>query len=204
MLEERQPSRITCQLLPADVIDGPGLGFADTGTAIPYQALSYAWGDPTPTCLITVNGKDFPIARELATALLYLRNGVGGKNRYLWCDRICINQLDLQEKAHQVKNVLRIFEKAEKVVAWLGSPTSDTGRVFHACHLMEKPDIVREEKTGPLIQMALGKELRRTWFRRTWVRQEVFAAKDMTVQIGYYQHDFSSFASLIQRLDSAQ
>jgi hypothetical protein len=203
MLEERQPSRITCQLLPVDVIDGPGLGFGDTGTAITYEALSYAWGDPTPTCLITVNGKDFLIARELATALLYLRDTIGGKDRYLWCDGICINQLDLQEKADQVKNMLRIFEKAEKVVAWLGTPTVDSGRVFYACGVMEKPDIVLEDEIGPLLHTAVDKELKRTWFRRTWVRQEVFAAKNMTVQIGHHQHDFNSFASWVERLDTA-
>ncbi|EPE27933.1 hypothetical protein GLAREA_04724 [Glarea lozoyensis ATCC 20868] len=204
VFEERITLPIKCELILVDVIDGPGLGLAATGTTIAYEALSYAWGDPTPNCLITINGEAFLIARELANALLYLRDGGGGKKRYLWCDGICINQLDLQEKAQQVKNMLRIFEKAENVVAWLGLPSHISGQFFYACRRLEQRDQILDEAIEPLIKQALDDVLSRRWFFRTWVRQEVFAAKRMSVQIGHYNHDFGSFADLVKRLDFVQ
>jgi hypothetical protein len=202
--EEAQLSRIKCDLLPVDIINGRGFGLADTDIPITYEAVSYAWGDPTPTCLITVNGKDFLIARELANALLYLRNNRGGKKRYLWCDGICINQRDLNEKAHQVKNMLRIFEKAEEVIAWLGLPTRNSGPLFNACRQMAEENEILEKMVEPLVKQAMDDLLSRSWFFRTWVRQEVFAAKKMIVQVGYDQHEFGAFASWITRIDKAQ
>ena len=202
--EEKKPSRISCKLLPVDVIVVPGMGQADMDDAINYEALSYAWGDPAPTCLITINGKDFLIARELATALLYLRNGFGGKDRHLWCDAICINQFDLQEKAHQVRIMFRIFEKAENVIAWLGLPTRTSGQLFYACSRMTKIDKKLEEAIEPVLKEAMDEHLSQSWFFRTWVRQEVFAAKNMVVKQGIYEHEFGAFASWIQRLDNAQ
>ncbi|KAH6666810.1 heterokaryon incompatibility protein-domain-containing protein, partial [Halenospora varia] len=164
---------VSCTLIDVDIIDGRGLGVVETSEVVHYEALSYAWGDPTPVCSIHCNGVDIGIAHELATALEYLRPQTG--KRYLWVDALCINQGDLSEKARQVKNMLRIFEKADSIIAWLGVPCYSSGKLFFAMQRVEYS--TRHFHLGKDLHVALQKHLGSTWFVRTWIRQEVFAAK---------------------------
>jgi hypothetical protein len=39
---------------------------------------------------------------------------------FLWVDALCINQYNLEEKAEQVRVMLSTFQKASRVVVWLG------------------------------------------------------------------------------------
>lgn len=66
-----------------------------------YEALSYAWGDPTKSHEIFVNGKVLKITTNLHVALQYLRQP--DVARVLWIDAICIDQENISEKNHQVK-----------------------------------------------------------------------------------------------------
>lgn len=199
-------SPLSSALVEVDVIDGNGMGISESSEIVKFEALSYAWGDPTPVCSIVCNGTTFPIALELATALQYLRSRT--VNRYIWCDAICINQQDLAEKSHQVKNMLRIFEKADVVLAWLGKPCSSSGRLFDALELISNTsnslntyahDCKALSAIEDLIQ-ALGSHLGSPWFFRTWVRQEVFAARNIIVNFGPYQLDFETFFNKVHCL----
>ena len=109
---------LRCRLIDVDIIDRPGLGIPHTSEIVQYEALSYSWGHEAPDFVISCDRKSFRITRELATALHSLR--YFGASRFIWCDAISVNQADLAEKAFQVQNMLRIFEKAKRVVAWLG------------------------------------------------------------------------------------
>jgi hypothetical protein len=40
--------------------------------------------------------------------------------RLLWADALCINQEDLLERAHQVNIMKNIFQRASRVLIWLG------------------------------------------------------------------------------------
>ncbi|KAL2143754.1 hypothetical protein VTI28DRAFT_10051 [Corynascus sepedonium] len=88
-----------------------------------YHALSYVWGDPTPTRSIRVNGRPLPIAHNLHQALLALRHG-GDAQEWLWIDAICINQDDPKERSWQVAQMRHVFGCASLVYIWLG-PSSD-------------------------------------------------------------------------------
>jgi hypothetical protein len=59
----------------------------------PYEALSYAWGDPTRSNEIVLNGSLFPITHNLEQALRSLRSSNGGSARSLWVDAICIDHM---------------------------------------------------------------------------------------------------------------
>ncbi|KAM0321621.1 hypothetical protein ACHAPQ_009336 [Fusarium lateritium] len=61
------------------------------------------------------------IGQNLASALRSLRDP--HKPRILWCDSICINQLDLEERAVQVQRMHEIFHYARKVIVWMGPET---------------------------------------------------------------------------------
>ncbi len=118
-LHPGQPKdRITCRLLTADIIDSEGFGVRELNGIVYYDALSYSWGYPEMTYLLLVNNYTFLVTEVLATALMHLRDTT--EPLYLWIDAFCINQQDLEEKAAQVKNMYRIYQKSNRVLAWLG------------------------------------------------------------------------------------
>lgn len=117
---------------------------------------------------------------------------------------------DLDEKARQVRNMLRIFEKADSVIAWLGATLPGSSMLDHALKsISSKPSpIVGDIREGErqLIQQLLEAfrgHLSSDWFVRTWVRQEVFAAKQMVVQFGHYRVNFEHFVQQVEYLNSA-
>lgn len=57
---------------------------------VPYEALSYVWGDKESADRIWVNGCLFTVTANLFEALSNLRQP--GEDRLLWVDAICIDQ----------------------------------------------------------------------------------------------------------------
>ncbi|WZH49478.1 heterokaryon incompatibility protein-domain-containing protein [Fusarium acuminatum] len=98
-----------------------------------FQALSYTWGDQSnPVTISLLMEKDenalqisetggLHIGQNLASALRSLRGP--HEPRILWCDSICINQHDLDERATQVQRMHEIFHCARSVIAWMGPET---------------------------------------------------------------------------------
>jgi hypothetical protein len=98
-----------------------------------YEALSYCWGDSTPSKFIKLQPygettlQDMPITENLNSALCALLRRAGGGNMMrlklrirLWVDAICINQGDAYERSQQVQMMRQIYSKAENVLAWVG------------------------------------------------------------------------------------
>ncbi|RYN24920.1 hypothetical protein AA0112_g8877 [Alternaria arborescens] len=83
-----------------------------------YEATSYTWGDPTITRIISCNGRNFAVTTNAYQYLRRLR--LEDKDRLLWMDSICINQADDGEKAQQVPMMGDIYQRARRVVVWLG------------------------------------------------------------------------------------
>jgi hypothetical protein len=50
--------------------------------------------------------------------------------RVLWCDAICINQQDEEEKVYQVGSMAKIYGFARRVVVWLGEEGEDSALAF--------------------------------------------------------------------------
>ena len=94
----------------------------------PYEALSYVWGDPTPTDRIrcydgatgggSVDGF-LGIGANLAKALTAFR--LTGSPRRIWVDALSINQNDVIERQAQVRLMGDVFRNAQMVLAWLGT-----------------------------------------------------------------------------------
>jgi Heterokaryon incompatibility protein (HET) len=104
-----------------------------------YQALSYTWGSPfnqdhpswnryqvpaTQHDLYMNNGV-IKVTESLHSALLRLRQPV--KALIFWVDAICIDQSHDEEKAWQIQQMREIYERAARVLIWLGpsDATSD-------------------------------------------------------------------------------
>lgn len=87
-------------------------------TVPPYEALSYVWGDPNFCIPIWLNDTEVWLTPNLAYALSTLRLECG--DRVLWVDALCINQLDIAERAHQVTLMRKIYSRCERDLAWVG------------------------------------------------------------------------------------
>lgn len=88
-----------------------------------YEAISYVWrkfDDERDHAIIHCEeGFAINITYNLQSALRSIR--AQGDSRLLWADAICIDQDNLEERTEQVKRMKDVFEKASKVIVWLGS-----------------------------------------------------------------------------------
>lgn len=79
-----------------------------------YTALSYAWGDPTVTASVAVNGVECQVTTNLEAALRHIRDDVD--HIVLWVDAICINQNNMLERNHQVQLMRQIYSNVDVLV----------------------------------------------------------------------------------------
>ncbi|QPC69369.1 hypothetical protein HYE68_000121 [Fusarium pseudograminearum] len=184
---------------------------------IPYQALSYTWGDPTKVQCINCNGEGMQIASHLHQALLHLRHP--RRTRILWIDAICINQDDSNERGQQVQLMRKIYAQATQVIAWLGESTRESLVAFN--YLSQDPHSTRRRllsnESGELVGLdfiaephktyhykddltCLTKLLERPWFRRLWVLQEVVHGENVIVMAGKETVSWGLLTKSVQKL----
>ena len=88
-----------------------------------YEAISYTWGDLKEQATIKLDGQPMRVSRKVFDMLQALR--YTWKPRVLWIDSICINQMDANEKSHQITMMRHIYYRAANVIIWL-DPLPDT------------------------------------------------------------------------------
>jgi hypothetical protein len=92
-----------------------------------YTCLSYRWGNPQPSYPIMIDGKTFSIGQNLFDFLATTRTkATSDVFTYLgpyWIDALCINQSNVVERNHQVRQMGVIYSKAVRVDVWLGLTT---------------------------------------------------------------------------------
>lgn len=199
-------TRLECELWEGDLDDFPLDGKAK------FEALSYAWGDPTPRNTITCSGKNIIIADSLYAALQNFR--LNKDYRWLWADAICIDQDNMEEKNVQVRLMRQIYRRAHTVI-WLGENDPDvlcpgfdnmvqregskycnkTIRTTRRLH-----DLFSTDGTLSPLARSLLHISRRPWFSRLWVRQEVILAVDCTCYVGKLHVKFYHLNRLFQAL----
>jgi hypothetical protein len=94
----------------------------------PYEALSYVWGKANTVDRLIRDGAPMQIHQNLDVALRSIR--FPDKARRLWVDAICIDQQNLDERANQVMIMRRIYERAARVVVWLGPHSPGVEEAF--------------------------------------------------------------------------
>ncbi|KAK0617728.1 heterokaryon incompatibility protein-domain-containing protein [Immersiella caudata] len=167
-----------------------------------YEALSYVWGSTEGGQLIYIeegpdgnstagkasNYSSLHITPNLYAALSHLRNHL--LDRVLWVDAICIDQGDTEEKQHQVQLMATIYASANRVVVWLGEASKDADGAFQVlCESATK------EQTSPSTPQPVLALLKRPWFRRIWVLQEVAVARQVLIKCGPDELDGLVFCS---------
>ncbi|KAI7786411.1 hypothetical protein LA080_003652 [Diaporthe eres] len=150
-----------------------------TAQSIQYEALSYLWGPPDLAEAIHVNHSAFAVSTALFQALLHLRHR--REPRAMWIDAICINQADLTERSAQVLLMQHIYSRASGVVVWLGEvePWGLSNLVEAADNSLESHSCVHYGAVKVVSNL-----LRRPWWTRVWVTQELVLARDVTICCG--------------------
>lgn len=154
-----------------------------------YEALSYTWGSPDQKSFIRIlsegNADKMGITPNLKAALRQLRDP--DKPRLLWIDALCINQKNEKEKSLQVPKMASIYTRAFNVCIWLGEEyqQSDLAVSFikRMLNLDDFDRLVRDENSDTEWN-ALFDLMRRPWFTRRWVVQEIALARTATVYCG--------------------
>jgi hypothetical protein len=123
--------------------------------------------------------------------------------RCIWIDALCINQVDIPERNAQVLLMGDIYNKAQRVVAWLGEELE--GSMEFACqhlrafHEHRDPTVLTgngifegtnrriDQTIAEIAPRLLGVGLNdadqsRDYWHRVWTAQEVIKAKKVVLQ----------------------
>ncbi|KAM6532635.1 hypothetical protein FALCPG4_005689 [Fusarium falciforme] len=127
----------------------------------------------------------------------------------LWVDKVCINQANNEEKADQVSKMGIICSTAANVAIWLGT-ADDKGKSDRAMDFigsMLKQDVEQKLKDESAQDEDATKWsdllslMRRRWFSRRWIIQELALAKTAEVRCGskrVHWRDFSDAVSIFE------
>jgi len=118
-----------CSLNEISLKDGDGMHPA-------YEALSYVWGSPTGDRVVDCEGKTILVTENCEAALRHFR--LKNRIRIMWIDSVCIDQKSISDRNHQVKLMGEVFERAKKVLIWLGNGDEGTTALFRHMRLFNK------------------------------------------------------------------
>jgi hypothetical protein len=124
--------------------------------------------------------------------------------RAIWIDALCINQYDTFERNQQVAKMRDIYQRALKVVVWLGAESEDSNTAFQflAEASLNKSEIehwVRRQWKGLVHRkhwLAIYRLLSRNYWNRIWIVQEIFFAQCPMVRCGFRCIRWSDFILL--------
>jgi hypothetical protein len=187
-----------------------------------FESLSYTWGHPNDTTSILCDNDLLPVPTNLAEALQGLR--YADRSRTLWADAICINQSDDEEKGSQVQSMRSIYSQAKRTLIWLGHAKdrheqgvskAATLSLEIGLWILQKSVKMKEcptisvwdsnrNQTRILLPfsgefyLALIGMLKRPWFQRAWVVQEVVVSKKVTIVWDHAEYDWNDVMSAVR------
>ena len=167
---------------------------ASLGDGVEYEALSYSWSrteepDEALTGSFHANGRLVFALPNLILALKWLR--YTDRPCRIWVDYICINQANTEERNAQVQLMGQIYERARRVVCFLGESDDTSSEVIddlgmiantktHLAELFSNFNLDAVDRKGRDIQ----RFLQRPWFHRLWTVQEFALAKSTVLVCG--------------------
>jgi Heterokaryon incompatibility protein (HET) len=176
-----------------------------------YEALSYYWGPKAlpgtePLIYVLAGNNLYPvqIRPNLERALKRLR--LTNEDRWLWVDALCIyqkkhNQFATKEKNLQLPIMHEIYNRAKRVCVWLGPEEGQSSSAMKFVrsintlddfHQFMKDDSREAEDLANFAQL-----LRRPWFNRRWIVQEIATARDAQIYCGPEELPWRDFAQAV-------
>ncbi|KAF6783887.1 hypothetical protein CMUS01_16648 [Colletotrichum musicola] len=166
-----------------------------------YDAVSYTWGgednDYTRSSPVFVGDYWDILAqpKNCVSMLKYLRPKRG--LRTIWIDAVCINQNDSRERTVQVGKMENIYARCSQVWLWLGDDIVcedlQAPPERHWLHEISSKDIQPRYPTTascetsadePTMLVTISMLLKRRYFSRVWVIQELAVAPRVVIPIG--------------------
>lgn len=170
---------------------------------------------------VTLGESKFVVRENLELALHHLRQK--DRDRKLWIDAVCIDQRNKKERGHQAARMSKIFQYAKTVCVWLGPAAEHSDdavefvkRLWHLKKSMTDARTTADcewrlfketflsygyPQAQEFTQLrALGFLMKRAWFYRRWVVQEVAFAVDIVVQCGHAVVGWKEFTFAISFL----
>ena len=145
------------------------------GTALPFKALSYCWGDPTARYRIKLGGVIHHVTQSLGSFLKRQRDEIEAK-QFLWVDAICIHQDDDHEKSYQLALMKNIYGTATGLLIWLGDeeqPQSRGLEFLGEYNYIPGDTSLRPVRLRHTQRLDFEEILSRPWFDRLWIVQEL-------------------------------
>ena len=165
-----------------------------------HVCLSYMWGAPDPTYTIYINSRPFRIRGGLNSFLTHAKR-LKVKD-WLRIDAICINQMNDDEKNHQVHLMADIYRSAKHVLIYPGEFSGIIGVASQIeCLNQRKSFPLRDdERVYSLHDLyrflprssRLEHFLNLPYWSRIWIIQEIFVAKEKFVisKVGLLRWEF--------------
>ncbi|OAL43476.1 HET domain-containing protein [Pyrenochaeta sp. DS3sAY3a] len=186
-----------------------------------YFCLSYTWGAPSKDVQIQIDGDVLyvrPSLVEILRRLLELSSDVTRPEivvEWVWIDRVCINQDDIDERSEQVRCMGMIYSQAVRTIIWAGPDLNGSsaawrliGQIHDIC-VRENPDVkyladiplqIYSDQNHASFRLPpwddeLWEHLRGLfslpWFTRTWIIQEVaLSSKDPILLHGRHMYSW--------------
>jgi hypothetical protein len=154
---------------------------------------------PSPTIYFKNEREKLIVGKNCHSALRRLR--LPNKDRTVWIDAICIDQENLTERSSQVRLMNEVYSRAARVMVILGDQVPE-------CRLLQKRsewfikmfggdlstvsalpnsrglDLLNIVPSSKSVIDQLEKLFEEPWFKRTWVLQEVYKKRRITVIYG--------------------
>nr|OQO17991.1 hypothetical protein B0A51_14231 [Rachicladosporium sp. CCFEE 5018] len=150
-----------------------------------YETISYAWGDPTPVAEILVNDQLLLVPANTETVLKRVRHV--DRERVLWIDAVCINQVDIHERSAQVVCMGGIYSGSSCNLVFLGMLEEDMTSGSLGATLSNNGASLKWSATPFAFKVDRDAEialLELPLLRRLWVLQEVALAPRNVALLG--------------------
>ncbi|OCK78244.1 hypothetical protein K432DRAFT_444772 [Lepidopterella palustris CBS 459.81] len=160
-----------------------------------YETVSYTWGgedNDTSLCCPVFVGPYWDVLFQTKNCWEMLRfirpwSGI----RMVWVDALCINQKNIKERGEQVAKMGQIYKNCSRVIVYLGAdiilPRNDRFPLRHQLHEIEgnsiSPQLPENNQLRPT-RLNLHELLKRRYFSRVWVIQELILPGQATIPIG--------------------
>ncbi|KAH7329448.1 heterokaryon incompatibility protein-domain-containing protein, partial [Stachybotrys elegans] len=160
-----------------------------------YETVSYTWGGEegdSSLCKPIFVGPYWDVLFQTQNCWEMLRfirpwRGI----RMVWVDALCINQNNTKERGQQVAKMAQIYEQCSRVIVYLGAdlilPLHGHFPARHRLHELEGDSIRPQLPKGHRLEHtrpSLRDILKRRYFSRVWVIQELVFPQRAIIRIG--------------------
>lgn len=156
--------------------------------------------------VIDVMGAKLAVKPNLFASLKQLRDTSDVVR--LWVDAICINQSDMRERGCQVSIMGSVYQRAKIVYAWLGEEADNSAEAMGLLQILQtilfggSPNQIQLLRAENFLSgwRALIPLLRRPYWTRAWIVQEILLAENVMLCCGRHKYAWPTLVALVSQI----